>query len=177
MTDFGYSFANNSRRQENMFRVFNCLSAEHDLRLVAFAGIVCFLASVTAINLFHRARSTRAGVRAAWLITAGAATGCGIWGTHFIAMLAYEPGVPTAYDLGLTLLSLVIAAGVAGGGVSGGVYSVSRWNAGRGGGIVGGGIACMHYLGMWALEVPGRVTWWLDLVAVSVALGMVFGMG
>ena len=46
-----------------------------------------------------------------------------------------------------------------------------------GGGIVGGGIACMHYLGMWALEVPGRVTWWLDLVAVSIALGMVFGMG
>src|ERR1700738_2949513 len=129
MTDFGYSFANNSRRQENMFRVFNCLSAEHDLRLVALAGIVCFLASVTAINLFHRARSTRAGVRAAWLITAGAATGCGIWGTHFIAMLAYEPGVPTAYDIGLTLLSLVIAAGVAGGGVRGGVYSASRWVA------------------------------------------------
>ena len=29
---------------------------------------------------------------------------------------------------------------------------------------------------MWALEVPGRVTWWLDLVGVSIALGMLFGM-
>src|SRR6202048_509605 len=110
MTDFGYSFANNSRRQENMFRVFNCLSAEHDLRLVAPARVFCVPASVTATTLFHRARSTRSGVRAAWLLTAGAATGCGIWGTHFIAMLAYEPGVTTAYDIGLTLLSLLVAA-------------------------------------------------------------------
>jgi NO-binding membrane sensor protein with MHYT domain len=160
-----------------MFRVLTCLTAEHDYRLVVLAGVVCFLASITAVNLFHRARSTRAGVRAAWLITAGAATGCGIWGTHFIAMLAYEPGVPTAYDIGLTLLSLVIAAAVTGLGLSVAVYSASRWNAVLGGGIVGGGIACMHYLGMWALEVPGRVTWWLDLVVVSIALGMVFGMG
>jgi len=160
-----------------MFRVLTCLTGEHDWRLVILAGIVCFLASITAINLFHRARSTHERVRAAWLITAGAATGCGIWGTHFIAMLAYEPGVTTAYDLGLTLLSLVMAAGITGVGLSIAVYHSGRWSAAVGGGIVGAGIACMHYLGMWALEVPGRVTWWIDLVVVSVALGMVFGMG
>ena len=33
----------------------------------------------------------------------------------------------------------------------------------------------MHYLGMWALEVPGRVTWSPDLVFASIVLGMVFG--
>jgi NO-binding membrane sensor protein with MHYT domain/nitrogen-specific signal transduction histidine kinase len=159
-----------------MFRVFNCLSVEHDPRLVVLAGIVCFLASVTAVNLFQRARSTQGGVRAAWLITAGAATGCGIWGTHFIAMLAYEPGVTTAYDIGLTLLSLLMAAAVTGAGLSVAVYWANRWSAVVGGGIVGAGIACMHYLGMWALEVPGRVTWWLDLVGVSIGLGMLFGM-
>jgi NO-binding membrane sensor protein with MHYT domain/nitrogen-specific signal transduction histidine kinase len=159
-----------------MFRVFNCLSAEHDPWLVVLAGIVCFLASVTAINLFQRARSTQNGVRAAWLFTAGAATGCGIWGTHFIAMLAYEPGVTTAYNIGLTLLSLLMAGAVTGTGLSVAVYWANRWSAMIGGGIVGAGIACMHYLGMWALEVPGRVTWWLDRVTVSIALGMLFGM-
>jgi methyl-accepting chemotaxis protein len=35
----------------------------------------------------------------------------------------------------------------------------------------------MHYLGMWALEIPGRVTWHLDLVSASIVLGMVLGMG
>ena len=160
-----------------MFRVLTCLAGEHDLRLVVLAGIVCFLASVTAINLFHRACSTRGGACAAWIITAGAAAGCGIWATHFIAMLAYDPGITTAYDIGLTALSLVAAAGVTGAGLGVAVYSPARWSAPVGGGIVGAGIACMHYLGMWALEVPGRVTWWFDLVLVSIALGMLFGMG
>ncbi len=159
-----------------MFRVLTCLTAEHDWGLVVLAGVVCFLASVTAINLFRRARATQGRVRAAWIVTAGAATGCGIWATHFIAMLAYDPGITTAYDVGLTVLSLVAAAGVTGAGLSLAVYNAARWSAPVGGGIVGAGIACMHYLGMWALEVPGRVTWWFDLVLVSVALGMFFGM-
>ena len=92
-----------------MFRIFNCLAVEHDWRLVLLAALVCFLASVTAINLFRCAQSTTGRGRAAWIVTAGAATGCGIWATHFIAMLAYEPGVPTGYDIGLTALSLVVA--------------------------------------------------------------------
>src|SRR5215470_10597467 len=29
----------------DMFRVFTCLTGEHDLRLVALAGAICFLAS------------------------------------------------------------------------------------------------------------------------------------
>ena len=159
-----------------MFRVLTCLTGEHDLRLVVLAGVICFLASLTAINLFRRAQSTRGGARMAWLVTAGTATGCGIWGTHFIAMLAYEPGVTVTYNIGLTVLSLVAAAGVTGLGLGVAVYIPGRWSAPVGGGIVGGGIACMHYLGMWALEVPGRVTWSLDLVAASIGLGMLFGM-
>ncbi len=37
-----------------------------------------------------------------WIVIAGAAIGYGIWATHFIAMLAYEPGVPTGYGIALT---------------------------------------------------------------------------
>src|SRR5712671_464989 len=95
-----------------MFRVLTCLTGEHDLRLVVLAGLVCFLASFAAISLFERARATTGPGRAAWLTIAGAATGCGIWATHFIAMLAYEPGVPIGYNIGLTALSLVVAIGI-----------------------------------------------------------------
>ena len=38
-----------------MFRVITCLTDEHDLRLVALAGVVCFLASCAAVSLLHRA--------------------------------------------------------------------------------------------------------------------------
>jgi len=159
-----------------MFRVFNCLTTEHDWRLVLIAAVVCFAASLAAISLFGRARATAGRARAGWIIAAGAATGCGIWATHFIAMLAYDPGVSIAYDIGLTALSLVAAAVVTAGGLAVAVYVPARWGAPLGGGIVGGGIACMHYTGMWAVELPGRVTWWLGLVTVSVALGILFGM-
>jgi PAS domain S-box-containing protein len=159
-----------------MFRVFNCLASEHDWRLVIVAGIVCFLASLTAISLFNRARATTGRTRAAWIVAAGAATGCGIWATHFIAMLAYDPGVSIAYNIGLTALSLVAAALVTAGGLAVAVYLPGRWSAPLGGAVVGGGIAGMHYTSMWAVELPGWVTWWPGLVVASVALGILLGM-
>src|SRR5712692_4093123 len=158
-----------------MFRVLTCLTGEHDWRLVVLAGLVCFLASVVAVSLFHRACATRGRARATWLACAGAATGCGIWATHFIAMLAYDPGVVTGYDIALTGLSLVVAVVVTFVGLSVAVRLPARWGAPVGGGIVGGGVACMHYIGMWALELPGRVTWSLDLVLVSIVVGIVLG--
>jgi diguanylate cyclase (GGDEF)-like protein len=158
-----------------MFRVLNCLGGEHDLRLVVLAGLICFIASVVAISLFHRATATEGGVRTAWLALAGVATGCGIWATHFIAMLAYEPGVPVAYDIRLTVLSLVLAIAITYVGLGVALRRQSRWRPVLGGAIVGAGVASMHYTGMWALELPGRVAWSPDLVAVSVALGIVFG--
>ena len=89
-----------------MFRVMSCLTGEHDGRLVVLAGTVCLLASLVAGSLFNRARVARGRLRRAWLALAGAATGCGIWATHFIAMLAYEPGIAVAYNVALTSLSL-----------------------------------------------------------------------
>src|SRR5262245_4147322 len=160
-----------------MFRVLSCLTGEHDLRLVVLAGIVCFLASLAAVSLFHRAKATSGRWRAIWTATAGAATGCGIWATHFIAMLAYEPGLPIAYSVGLTVLSLVAAAAVTSVGLGVAIYGGSRWGAPLGGGVVGAGVACMHYTGMWAVELPGHVTWVPSLVAASVGIGMVFGVG
>src|SRR6266702_321603 len=158
-----------------MFRVLSCLTGEHDWRLVLLAGLVCFVASIVAVNIFHRALASQARARLIWIAIAGAAIGYGIWATHFVAMLAYEPGVPTGYGIVLTGLSLAAAMILTSGGFGVAVRNSGRWRAAAGGGIIGAGIASMHYLGMWALEVPGRVTWSLELVFVSIALGMVLG--
>jgi diguanylate cyclase (GGDEF)-like protein len=158
-----------------MYRVLSCLTVEHDWRLVILAGVLCFLASVTAVNLFHRARASEGRAHAVWLLIAGVATGCGIWATHFIAMLAYEPGVATAYNIWLTTLSLIAAVAVTGIGLGVVAGGGAWWRAPVGGAIVGGGIACMHYLGMSALELPGRVAWIPYLVIASIVLGMLFG--
>src|SRR5580692_4806968 len=76
-----------------MYRVISCLSGEHDLRLVGLAVFICLLASFVGLKLLGHARANKGEARVGWLALAGLATGCGIWVTHFIGMLAYEPGV------------------------------------------------------------------------------------
>ena len=158
-----------------MFRVFSCLTAEHDWQLVVLAGLVCFAASIVAVSIFHRAKASSARRQLIWIAIAGAAIGYGIWATHFVAMLAYEPGVSTGYSIALTALSLAAAMMLTSAGFGVAVSNSGRWRAAAGGGIIGAGIASMHYLGMWALEVPGYVTWSPGLVFVSIALGMALG--
>src|SRR5215469_13842272 len=122
-----------------MFRVLTCLTDQHDPRLVALAGVICFLASCAAVSLMHRAIASHGRTRAIWIGTAGAATGCGIWATHFIAMLAYDPGVVTGYGVTATILSLLVAIAITSGGIVLAVQGRSRWAAPAGGAIVGGG--------------------------------------
>jgi len=158
-----------------MLRVYACLTTQHDWRLVALAAFVCLIASISAISLMHRALATAGRTRIMWIGVAGMTTGAGIWATHFIAMLAYTPGVAIAYDTAITVLSLATAVAITSVGLAVAVYSPVRWSAAIGGGIIGAGIACMHYLGMSAIEVPDYIGWAWDLVAASIALGLLFG--
>ncbi len=158
-----------------MFQIYNCVTVDHDLRLVALAAAVCFLASAVAVSLFHRAQAADGRTRLVWMILDAAAAGCGIWATHFIAMLAYMPTIGIAYNLTLTALSLLVAVLITGAGLGLALLYSGRLPAAIGGAIVGGGIAAMHYTGMKALELSGRITWSGDLVVASVVFGISFG--
>ena len=92
-----------------MLTVYNCVAHAHDLRLVALAAIICPLASFTAVSLLHHVRSSNGRMRRVWLCISATATGFGIWATHFIAMLAFSPGLQAPYDIALTSLSLIAA--------------------------------------------------------------------
>jgi NO-binding membrane sensor protein with MHYT domain/methyl-accepting chemotaxis protein len=126
--------------------------------------------------LFNRARASAGRARLIWVTGSGAATGCGIWATHFIAMLSYGPAVPVAYDVALTMLSLAAAVAITGAGFAIATYGRRNWAAPAGGLVIGGGVGVMHYTGMSALEMPGYIEWSSGLVAASLLFGMVFGM-
>jgi diguanylate cyclase len=160
-----------------MLTVYNCLVTDHDLRLVGLAAVICALASFTAISLLHHVRKSAAGMQRVWLAVSAIATGFGIWATHFIAMLAFSPGLPTAYNIVLTGFSLVAAIFLTGIGLAVAVTSMAgvRWSAWLGGGLVGGGIAAMHYTGMAAFETMGQINWDPTLVTVSIVLGVLIG--
>ena len=158
-----------------MLTVAACLSDLHDIRLVVLAATICSLASASAIQLYSHASRTRTFARWIWLLIAATACGFGIWATHFIAMIAYEPGLPSGYSLSPTLLSLVYAITLTGLGLAvplaqGGL--ATRW---LGGMIVGAGIGAMHYTGMAGYQIGGRLSWDTGLVVASMTIGMVFG--
>ena len=90
-----------------MLKVYNCVATAHDLWLVALAAVVCALASYAAINLLRHARGSAGRMRGVWLAVSAVSTGFGIWATHFIAMLAFSPGIPSGYNIRLTFLSLI----------------------------------------------------------------------
>ncbi|HTF00429.1 MAG TPA: EAL domain-containing protein [Bradyrhizobium sp.] len=158
-----------------MFRIYNCVAYAHDLRLVGLAALVCVLASFAAINLLRHARKSHGQMRGLWLAVSAISTGFGIWATHFIAMLAFTPGIPSGYNIVLTILSLVAAILLTGAGLA--ISLTANWRHGPwiGGAIVAGGIAAMHYTGMAAFEVAGIVLWDPVLVAASIVLGAAIG--
>jgi diguanylate cyclase (GGDEF)-like protein len=130
---------------------------------------------VVVISLFNRARATRGRTRLIWLGLDAAAAGCGIWATHFIAMLAYQPGFTAGYDAAITGFSLLIAVVISGTGLAIALQNSFRWSPALGGAILGTGIAAMHFTGMSALEVPARLNWSPSLVTLAVAFGIVLG--
>jgi diguanylate cyclase len=95
-----------------MYKVLSCLRDQHDYRLVLLAVLICGLASYTAFHIYSSARQSRGSKRLGWIFLTGVATGAGIWATHFVAMLAFKTGLPTAYDPILTLASSLIAMAV-----------------------------------------------------------------
>ena len=157
-----------------MFQVLNCLITEHDWRLVLLAGAICSFASAVAFSLFHRARASRGRTRAIWICLDAAVGGCAIFATHFVAMLAYDPGAGAGYNVPVTLLSLLFAVCIVAIGLCVALISARQSVVAIGGAIIGTGVAAMHYTGMTALELPAYIVWAPGIVSASVVFGSVF---
>ncbi len=158
-----------------MMNVVGCFVGSHDPWLVGLAAVICGLASITTVELLRHAQHWDGRSRFLWLAVAATAGGSGIWATHFVAMLAFAPGLPGVYDVGLTAVSLVFAIVLTVAGLAVALAGRSSWVQALGGGIVGGGIAAMHYTGMAAFQIAGHMRWNGLLVGASILVGMVFG--
>jgi|SRR5579862_1714653 len=152
-----------------MLHVLGCITEQHDIRLVVLAAALCLFACITAMMMIARGRAVVGFGRSAWLLAAGVVAGCGIWGLHFVAMLAYRPGLPVAYNAPLTALSVVIAAALCAVG-----FRVCLTAAGGavGGAISGAAISAMHYVGMAAVRMPAHAVWDKSYVAASLIIGI-----
>jgi NO-binding membrane sensor protein with MHYT domain len=99
----------------------------------------------------------------------------GVWLMHFIAMLGFTiPGETIHYNVPVTILSLLVAVVI----VCVGLMIVGFSPNGYGplllGGLITGiGVAIMHYLGMAAMRMPGRITYNPGLLVLSIAIAIV----
>ncbi|MBO9545241.1 EAL domain-containing protein [Caulobacter sp.] len=160
-----------------VLKFLTCLTTEHDLRLVLVAGLVCIAGCFTTFRLYSRMRGARGVVRAAWLLLTGLVAGSSVWATHFIAMVAYTPGLKTGYSPTGTLLSLMIAALFMASGFAVASAQRSTTNDFAGGVLLGLGVAAMHYTGMSAFVTQGHLVWEHATVGFSAILGVAGATG
>jgi NO-binding membrane sensor protein with MHYT domain len=156
-----------------VWKVLTCLTVEHDYRLVGLAVGVCLITTLIAFRLYAQAQRESRFFRNLWLGATGVCAGSGVWATHFIAMLAYQPGVQLRYEPGQTALSWLVA--VAGMGLAftwANLYRSLRDRLLAGAGL-GASVGAMHYIGMGALRTQGWLQWDWAYVAASVACGVV----
>jgi signal transduction histidine kinase len=116
-------------------------------------------------------------IRLPWLLGGAIAEGIGIWSMHFTGMLALKLPVPVAYNVALTILSVVVAT----------IGSlIALWLTQRprleraallGGGLsIGAAISGLHYINMAAMRMPARTRYSAPLVIASIAIAIVFGL-
>ncbi len=163
-----------------MFAVLTCIFVQHDLRLVAVAAAICSIACCSAFAFHARGLKASGLMRWAWLGLSALIAGSGVWATHFVAMLAYQPTLKIGYDLVGTALSLVVAVlGMAIG------FSLPAWRPGKArdrntaliaGAAAGASIAVMHYTGIAAIRTEADVSWSMAYVAVSILIAAAGGM-
>ncbi|USQ98650.1 bifunctional diguanylate cyclase/phosphodiesterase [Caulobacter sp. RL271] len=155
-----------------VLKFLTCLTTQHDLRLVLVAGLVCIAGCFTTFRLYSRMRGARGVVRSAWLLLTGLVAGSSVWATHFIAMVAYTPGLKTGYSPTGTLLSLMIAALFMASGFAVASAQRSTTNDFAGGVLLGLGVSAMHYTGMSAFVTQGQLVWEHATVGLSAILGV-----
>ena len=155
-------------------RILTCIVEQHNLWLVLLAAVICAVGSTVTTRLFLKTRRTRGGTRTAWLFMGSVAGGATIWCTHFVAMLAYRPGVETTYEPVLTGLSLLVA--MVGCALAFLLGSAGFRRAPEAGGVVFGvTVTAMHYTGMAAFTAEAAVFWSMAYVAASVVAAVVGG--
>nr|WP_245863917.1 EAL domain-containing protein [Caulobacter mirabilis] len=143
--------------------------------MVLVAGLVCLCASLTAFRLYSRMNGARGLPRGAWLLFTALVAGSGVWATHFLAMLAYDPGLKTGYSPTGTIMSLMIAVLFMGAGffAATATRESDRANQMAGGLLLGLGIGAMHYTGMSSFVTQGHIVWETATIGASVAIGVV----
>ncbi|MBF0454573.1 MAG: response regulator [Magnetococcales bacterium] len=142
--------------------------------LVGLSVVLAVGASFVSLSLASHVHAVSNRLANYWLLGGGTSMGLGIWATHFVGMLAFHLPIPVAYDIPLTLWSVLFAV----------IASTSalltvRKTSERGKTLflstflMGSGIAGMHYTGMAALKMSPAIDYTPSLFILSLAFAYI----
>jgi signal transduction histidine kinase/CheY-like chemotaxis protein len=160
-----------------MLRVLACITQEHNPWLFLMAAALCAVTSVSAFLMLSRASERGGRLGSIWALAAGATSGLGVWSTHFVAMTAYDVGLPLSFAplplFGSLALSMALQTGIF---WLAHVLPDLRLRAlvGCASGLA---IVAMHYVGMTGLLAPAVFSWDSTLVGASVFLALALAAG
>lgn len=142
--------------------------------LVALSITVAIFSSYTAFLVAGRLRTTTQGLASfIWMTLGACSLGMGVWAMHFVGMLAYQTPLKVNYDITLTIISAVPAILAS--------YVVLLTTSKKTDSdrpivmqsvLMGAGIGLMHYLGMTAMYVEGRMYYQQGLFALSIVVAI-----
>ncbi|MBX7266775.1 signal protein [Micromonospora sp. Llam7] len=143
----------------------------------ALSYALSVLGSILGLICAGRIRTaTSTGQKVWWgTLAAWALGGTAIWTMHFMAMLGFAvTGSRIRYDVPITVASALIAVLAVGIGLT--IVGTGRLSAvriGAGGLFTGAGVAAMHYSGMAAMRLDGRLLYDNFRVGLSVLIAVV----
>lgn len=152
---------------------------QHHGGVVLLSLAMVWISCLAAIYMTQSNRSTRSiSHRNVALLCAALLLGLGIWGMHFIGMLAVHFPVPVRFDTAFTLASILPGLLAAGFMLWAMHSKAMRWPqlllCGVGAGL---GIAAMHYSGLSAIYMAhAQILFELPYFVLSLLLGIVFSM-
>jgi len=148
----------------------------YDPSIVALSVAVAIIASYTALDMASRVSASDSTPRKSWIwLVAGAVSmGTGIWSMHFIGMMSFHLPIQVAFDLPITLLSMIIA-------IAASVIALIFLRQAQLGirnliistMLMGTGIVAMHYTGMFAMEMSPPIRYNPLLFVASVLIALV----
>lgn len=148
----------------------------YDPAWVIISILLSILASYAALNAATRIEyQLDKSSKLIWAVVSAITLGFGVWGMHFIGMLALHLPCGIYYDPLTTLLSILpgmLASGIALGVVWN--YGSNRVTPFVSSILLGAGIGTMHYTGMAAMRLEGFVGYDPLLFVVSIVVAVMF---
>lgn len=154
------------------------LDGSYEPWLVLLSIAVACAAGLIALLIVERMLAAKsASGRRSWHLAGAFAMGWGIWSMHFTGMLAYSVPIDMAYDVTLTLASMVPA--ILGSAAT--LHFVAKpamhWRRLQVAALAMAlGIGTMHYTGMEAMQLEGRLHYDFGYFVLSIIVAHVLAM-